>query len=57
MKESKIQVTRDADGNAQLRIEHVLVKTADPWECAGIYSIVLPPETREAVIAALVKCR
>ena len=57
MKTSKIQVTRDADGNAQLRIEHALAKTADPWECGGIYSIVLPPETREAVIAALVKCR
>ena len=57
MKESKIQVTRDASVNAQLRIEHVLAKTADPWESGGIYSVVLPPEVREAVIAALVKCR
>ena len=57
MKTSKISVTPDANGNAQLRIEHILAKTADPWECGGIYSIVLPPETREAVIAALVKCR
>jgi hypothetical protein len=57
MKTSKISVTPDANGNAQLRIEHVLAKTADPWECAGIYSVVLPPETREAVIAALVKFR
>ncbi len=57
MKTSKISVTPDANGNAQLRIEHILAKTADPWECGGIYSIVLPPEAREAVIAALVKCR
>ena len=57
MKTSKISVTRDASGNTELRIEHVLEKTADPWECAGIYSIVLPPEMREEVIAALVKCR
>ena len=57
MKTSKISVTPDASGNAQLRIEHVLEKTADPWEFGGIYSVVLPPEVREAVIAALVKCR
>tara|TARA_R110000824_G_scaffold117635_1_gene269684 strand:+ start:1149 stop:1322 length:174 start_codon:yes stop_codon:yes gene_type:complete len=57
MKTSKISVTPGGNGNAQLRIEHVLEKTADLWECAGVYSIVLPPEIREEVIAALVKCR
>ena len=57
MKQSKISVSPDGKGNARLRIEHVLDKRADSWESAGIYSIVLPPEVREEVIAALIKCR
>ncbi len=57
MKSSKISVNPDGKGNARLCIEHVLEKSADPWECAGIYSIVLPPEVREEVIAALMRCR
>jgi len=57
MKQSKISVSPDGQGNARLRIEHILEKRADSWECAGIYSVLLPPEIREDVIAALVKCR
>ena len=57
MKQSKISVSPDGKGNARLRIEHGLDTSADSGESAGIYTIVFPPEVREEVIAALIKCR
>ncbi len=57
MKQSKFDVRPDTKGNVLLRVSHVLDKKADTWEEGGVFSLVLAPADREALIEALVKCR
>ena len=50
---SSITVEADSNGFARLRIRHILQSNTDPWEHAGDYTLLLSPEDRAVLIAAL----